>query len=116
MLSDWKNKDTTLAVCNLANNGDTCDLQGLPNDLQVKRTGNFGSKLGFEYAPGQNNVNINFFDWDSDMEGNGRGPWTDPDTDPNRHSLRFCKVVDGSAPNTQSFECWCPYYNIADGK
>jgi hypothetical protein len=71
--SDWENQDTTPAGCNLANDGDTCKLQGLPNDLQVKRTGSFGSKLEFEYAPGQNNVNVNFFDWDSDMQGNGRG-------------------------------------------
>jgi hypothetical protein len=115
-LSDWENKDTTPVGCNLANDGDTCDLQGLPNDLQVKRTGSFGSKLEFEYAPGQDGVNVNFFDWDSDMEGNGRGPWTDPDTDPNRQPLRFCKVVDGSAPNTQNFECWFPCYKNADGK
>jgi hypothetical protein len=115
-LSDWENNDTTAAGCNLANNGDTCDLKGLPKDLQVKRTGNFGSKLEFEYAPGQNNANVNFFDWDSDMKGNGRGPWTDPENDPNRDPLRFCKVVDGSAANTQNFECWFPCYKNADGK
>ncbi|KAI4638957.1 hypothetical protein J4E93_009707 [Alternaria ventricosa] len=115
-LSDWENKEFTPAQCNLANNGDTCDLQGLPNDLQIKRTGNFGTNLEFEYTPGQNGANVNFFDWDSDMKGNGRGPWTDPESDPNRQPTRFCKVVDGSAPNTQSFNCWFPCYKNADGK
>ncbi|KAI4639129.1 uncharacterized protein J4E78_011017 [Alternaria triticimaculans] len=114
-LSDWENKESTPAQCNLPNNNDSCDLQGLPNDLRVKRTGNFGTKLEFEYSPVQKGVN--YFDWDSDMKGNGRGPWTgNDDTDPTAQPLRFCKVVDGSAPNTQSFECWFPCYKNADGK
>jgi hypothetical protein len=117
ILDDWENKDhKPPRICTLAKNGDTCLLKGLPNDLQVKRTGNFGTKLEFEYEPGKAGSNVNNFAWDSDMSGNGRGPWTDPASDPNRQPLRFCKVVAGSAPNTQKFTCWFPCYRNADGK
>lgn len=113
VLDNWDNKDVqTTTRCSLLGLFG-CRLQGLPHDLWVRSRGTFGSKLGFEYGPSNN---VNHFTWDSDMSGNGRGPWTDPATDPNRDPLRFCKVVPGSAPNTQEFECWFPCYKNADGQ
>lgn len=117
VLDDWQNHDVqTTTGCTLANNGDTCLLKGLPVDLQIKRTGALGTKIEFEYAPGQANTNVNNFAWDSETSGNGRGPWTDPETDPNRKPLRYCKVVPGSAANTEDTTCWFPCYKNADGR
>jgi hypothetical protein len=117
ILSDWENKEHKPARgCTLANNGDTCNLTGLPQPLQLKRTGAFGTKMEFAYAPGLAGSNINQFEWDSDMVGSGRGPYTDPDTDPNRNPGKFCKVVAGNAPNTQDFNCWFPCYKKASGR
>lgn len=117
VLSDWQNNDVqTTPSCTLNADGDTCILQGLPNDLQIRRTGALGSKVEFEYAPGTSGTNVNNFAWDSETSGNGRGPWTDPATDPNRQPLRYCKVVPGSAPNTEDTKCWFPCYKNQDGK
>lgn len=117
ILSDWENKDVqTTASCSIGANGGTCTLKGLPNDLQITRTGALGSKIKFEYAPGQANQNVNNFAWDSETSGDGRGPWTDPATDPNRKPLRYCKVVPGSGANTESTECWFPCYKNTNGQ
>jgi hypothetical protein len=115
-LSTWDNKEKSVADFSLSNDGATFDMTGLPKDLQIKRTGVFGSKMEFVYAPGQKATNINYFEWDSEMSGNGRGPWTDPVTDPDRKPLRFCKVVDAHSTVSQKFECWFPCYQTADGK
>ncbi|KAH8690415.1 hypothetical protein GQ44DRAFT_797098 [Phaeosphaeriaceae sp. PMI808] len=115
-LSTWDNHDVFLKDFEIKANGNTNLLKGLPVDLQVKRIGNFGSKMEFEYAPGQANSNVNNFAWDSDMSGNGRGPWTDPQSDPNRKPNRFCKVVPGAATRTQEMECWFPCYRNANGQ
>lgn len=114
-LGTFDNKDKTVADFKLAKNGDTTLLKGLPNDLQVKRTGGLNSKIEFIYAPVKPGTNVNRFNWDSESSGNGRGPWTDPATDPNRDPFRFCKVVPGSKANTQQVECWFPCYEKADG-
>lgn len=116
ILSDWQNDEVqTTSSCSIGADGGTCLLQGLPNDLQIRRTGALGSKIEFEYAPGLANVNVNNFAWDSQTSGNGRGPWTDPVTDPNRQPLRYCKVVPGSGPNTEDTKCWFPCYQNQDG-
>lgn len=117
VLDDWANNDVqTTTSCSLPNDGDTCLLLGLPNDLQIRRTGALGTKLEFEYAPGQANANVNNFAWDSETSGNGRGPWTDPESDPNRQPLRYCKVVAGSVQGTEDTICWFPCYQNADGQ
>ncbi|KAF1843215.1 uncharacterized protein K460DRAFT_290699 [Cucurbitaria berberidis CBS 394.84] len=111
-LSDWEDKDFFLTDFQLPNNGDTHLMQGLPKDLQIKRTGAFGSKIGFFYAPTQTpGQNINEFEWDSDMSGNGRGPATN-DGQPDR----FCRVANGNGPNKQDFECYFPCYRKANGR
>jgi hypothetical protein len=115
-LSTWDNQDVFIKDFELKNVGDTTLLKGLPVDLQVKRLGNLQTKMEFEYAPGPTGSNVNNFAWDSDMSGDGRGPWTDPDDDPNRQPKRFCKVVPGAAANTQELECWFPCYRNANGK
>jgi hypothetical protein len=94
----------------LPNDGATYIMKGLPVDLQVKRTGVFESKLEFSYAPGLAGSNVNNFDWDSEMEGSGRGPFTN-----GGQPRRFCKVEAASAANTQSFNCWFPCYQNANG-
>ncbi|KAF2822871.1 hypothetical protein CC86DRAFT_448011 [Ophiobolus disseminans] len=115
-LFDWENKEhRPQRGCALNNNGDSCDVPGLPQPLRLKRLGFFGTAVGFEYAPGTPMSNINQFDWDSDMVGTGRGPWTDPSTDPNRNPGRFCKVTPGSAASTENFDCWFPCYKKATG-
>ncbi|KAF2202271.1 hypothetical protein GQ43DRAFT_414083 [Delitschia confertaspora ATCC 74209] len=114
-LLNWENSESqTTTGCTLANNGDTCDLKGLPNDLQIKRTGALGSKIEFEYAPGTQNTNVNNFAWDSETSGNGRGPWTDPASDPNRKPNRYCKVT--RTGNTENTQCWFPCYKNRDGR
>ncbi|EON68583.1 hypothetical protein W97_07841 [Coniosporium apollinis CBS 100218] len=109
-LFDWENKEVTQTTsCSIPGNTGTCDLQGLPNDLQLEKQGNFGTKLGFTYAPGSQNTNVNYYKWDSETTGDGRGPATD-DGSP----LRFCKVT--TSGNEQSIECWFPCYQNVDGK
>lgn len=112
VLADWTNTDVPggTTSCNIATNGGTCTLKGLPNDLQITRTGAFNTKVGFEYAPGQANQDVNNFAWNSEMTGNGRGSATN-DGSP----LRYCRVTAGSVPNTQDFECWFPCYENANG-
>lgn len=117
VLSNWQNDEVqTTTTCSIGANGGTCILRGLPNDLQIRRTGTLGSKIEFEYAPGASGTNVNNFAWDSETSGNGRGPWTDPATDPNRKPLRYCKVVPGRAANTEDTKCWFPCYRNQDGK
>lgn len=113
-LSNWENSEVqTTNDCSIGNDGETCVLKGLPNDLTIKRTGKLGSKVEFQYAEEKN---INRFTWDSETSGDGRGPWTDPDSDPNRKPLRYCKVVEGGSPDIEKTECWFPCYKNADGK
>lgn len=117
VLTDWQNDEVqTTKSCSITKNGDTCILKGLPNELQIKRTGPLGSKIEFEYAPGTSGSldGVNNFVWDSLTSGNGRGPWTDPVTDPNRQPLRYCKVIPGT--NTEDVECWFPCYENHDGQ
>ena len=116
VLSDWQNHDVrTTTDCSIATDGGTCLLKGLPNDLEITRTGALNTKIKFEYAPGLADQNVNNFAWDSETSGNGRGPWTDPASDPNRKPLRYCKVVPGAAANTEDTECWFPCYQTKDG-
>lgn len=117
ILSDWQNDEVPgTTSCSITNDGDTCTLTGLPNDLVITRTGPLGTKIDFEYAPlNPGASDLNHFIWDSFTSGNGRGPWTDPVTDPNRQPLRYCKVVPGGAPNTEDVECWFPCYKSANG-
>ena len=117
ILADWENHEVqTTTSCTIPVNLGACVLQGLPNDLQITRSGPLGSQIVFEYAPGMSGTNVNNFAWDSLTSGNGRGPWTDPDTDPNRQPLRYCKVVPGSAPNTEDTTCWFPCYKNSNGQ
>lgn len=117
VLSDWQNNDVqTTTSCTINADGGTCTMSGLPNDLQLTRTGTVGTVMDFEYAPGLQNQNVNNFAWTSDQSGNGRGPWTDPATDPNRQPLRYCKVVPGTVTNTEDLECWFPCYQNANGQ
>lgn len=116
-LTDWQNLPVEITKsCSIGVDGGTCILKGLPNDLQIKRNGPLGTVIGFEYAPGT--ANVNNFAWDSSTSGNGRGPWTDPATDPNRQPLRYCKVVDGgtATAKTQDIQCWFPCYRYANGQ
>lgn len=117
ILSDWENEEVrTTPSCSNGADGGTCIVTCLPNDLQIKRTGAFGSKIEFEYAPGTSGANDNNFAWDPETSGNGRGPSTDPDTDPTSQPLRYCKVVPGSAANTEDTKCWFPCYKKQDGR
>jgi hypothetical protein len=111
VLSDWENEDHFVKDFELNNNGDTYLMEGLPQGLQIKRTGNFGSKFEYFYAPANPvGQNINEFQWDSDMEGEGRGPATDAG-----NSNRFCYVkADGANKNIE--ECWFPCYRNANGR
>jgi hypothetical protein len=102
--------ETKVADFKLATDGATFLMKGLPKDLQVKRKGPFGSYLEFIYAPGEKNINPNYFEWDSEMEGSGRGPFSN-----GGHTRRFCQVIPASAPNTELFNCWFPCYQNADG-
>jgi hypothetical protein len=83
-------------------------IKGLPKDPQVKRTGPFGTKLDFSYAPGQAGTNVNHFEWNSELDGNGRGPFTN-----GGFPRRFCKV-ESAGTNKESFNCWFPCYQNAD--
>ena len=115
-LFTWENKQGgTTSTCTLNNDGDTCNIKGLPVDLQIKHTGAFGSKLGFEYAPGQKGANVNNFAWDSEQKRNGRGPWTDADPSGARDPLRYGKV-QGNGANSQTMECWFPCWKTANGR
>jgi hypothetical protein len=115
ILTDWQNNDVQITrSCFIGTNGGSCTVKGLPNDLKTTRTGTNRSKNLFEYAPGQNS-NPNYFTWDSETSGDGRGPWTDPENDPNRKPLRYCKVVGGGG-NPETTPCWFPCYKHADGK
>lgn len=109
-LFNWENNDVAQTKsCSITGNTGTCDLKGLPNNLRLEKQGNLGTKLGFTYAADSKNVNVNFYQWDSESQGNGRGPAND-----SGESLRFCKVT--TSGNKQSFECWFPCYQNADGQ
>jgi hypothetical protein len=110
-VSSFDDTETKVTDFKLPNVGATYKLKGLPVDLQVKRTGAFGSKLEFSYGPGLAGSNVNNFDWDSEMEGSGRGPFTN-----GGKPRRICKVETTSAANTQSFNCWFPCYQNANGQ
>ncbi|KAH5501272.1 hypothetical protein HBI52_172670 [Parastagonospora nodorum] len=109
-VTNFDEKDTKVADFKLPNDGATFKIKGLPHDLQVKRTGPFGSKLEFAYAPGT--TNVNHFEWDSEMEGSGRGPFTD-----GGKPRRFCRAEPvAKTTNKEVFSCWFPCYKNADGK
>jgi hypothetical protein len=110
-VSSFDDTETKVADFKLPNDGATYKMKGLPVDLQVKRTGTFGSKLEFSYAPGLAGSNVNNFDWDSEMEGSGRGPFTN-----GGKPRRFCKVEATGTPNTELFNCWFPCYQNANGQ
>jgi hypothetical protein len=62
VLSDWKNEDHFVKEFELKNNGDTYLMKELPQILQIKRTGTFGSKFECFYASTQTiGQNINEF-------------------------------------------------------
>jgi hypothetical protein len=116
-LSTWENKDVHSApTCNGPSNSARCTLKGLPNDLIIITTGNVMSKIDFEYADSKN---PNHFMWDSfssGVKGVGRGPWTDPPSDPCRDPSRYCEVRQQQQTNTGKQHCWFPCYRNADGK
>jgi hypothetical protein len=113
ILSDWKNEEHFVKDFELKNIGDTYLMEGLPRKLQIKRTGNFGSRSEYFYAPPSAGDlrNVNQFEWDSNMQGDGRGPATDA----GGGSRRFCYVKpDGTNRNIE--KCWFPCYRTANGE
>lgn len=109
VLSDWEDKDHKASDCNVQGATGDCTLKGLPKDLKLSKTGNLGSVIKFEYAPGEKDKNVNWYSWDTNSKGTGKGPATN-DGD----SESVCKhKVNG---NKQEVECWFPCYKNADGK
>ncbi|KAM4060732.1 deoxyribonuclease NucA/NucB domain-containing protein [Hirsutella rhossiliensis] len=82
-----------------------CTLEGLPKELKLFKKGPLGSKLKFEYAPGEEQTNFNWYAWDTDSEGKGKGPTADK---------FYCKK--GKSGNEEDIECWFPCYENADGR
>jgi hypothetical protein len=109
VLSDWKNEDHFVKEFELKNNGDTYLMKELPQILQIKRTGTFGSKFECFYASTQTiGQNINEFQWNSDMDGESCGPATDAG-----NSNWFCYIKPNGA-NKNIDECWFPCYRNAN--
>ncbi|KAI6081640.1 hypothetical protein F4821DRAFT_248833 [Hypoxylon rubiginosum] len=107
-LYDWEKQQHKIDDgCSVEAATGTCLLQGLPLDLQVYKTGNLGSKIGFTYGPGLGTSNINSFDWDTESQGNGKSP-----SGANRQYCDVGKVTS----NKQTVDCYFPCYEHADGK
>ncbi|OAQ65218.1 deoxyribonuclease nucA/NucB domain-containing protein [Pochonia chlamydosporia 170] len=109
VLSDADDKDHKAADCNISGGTGDCTLKGLPKDLKLSKTGALGSVIKFEYAPGEKNANINWFAWDTDSKGTGKGPATN-DGD----SESYCKKAKNG--NKEDVECWFPCYKSKDGR
>ncbi|OTB10081.1 hypothetical protein K445DRAFT_47973, partial [Daldinia sp. EC12] len=75
VLTDAKNHDHKVKDFKITKPNGSHKLTGLPKDLEIKRTGAIGSKIEFEYAPGQKQ-NPNWFEWDTESKGTGKGPAT----------------------------------------
>jgi hypothetical protein len=106
-LLNWENKDVTQTKsCTISGATGTCQLKGLPNTLTIEKHGGRSSKVGFTYAAAGN---ANYFRWDSESTGNGRGPATD-----SGHPLQFCKFTQSQT--AVKTECWFPCYKTASGK
>lgn len=110
VLTDWKNQDIASPDCDVQGPTGQCNFVGLPKDLAVIKTGNLGSVIGFEYAPGEQNQNVNFFSWDTNTEGAGKGPGTN-----DGNSAPYCQVGSVSG-TTQDVECYFPCFENADGQ
>lgn len=110
VLTDWQNQDKPITDCSVQGPTGRCILEGLPKNLTIIKTGNLGSVIGFEYAPGEEDKNVNFFRWDTETEGAGKGPGTN-----NGGSSPYCEVgaVSGT---TQDVECYFPCFENADGR
>jgi hypothetical protein len=109
LLKDWKKTRVQMTTkFPISTVGTNYTLQGLPNNLTITRTGNFGTSFDFVYAASDN---VNYFAWNSETTGDGKGPWT---LDPNPQPKRLCKVIR-TAANAEFTECWFPCYRTADG-
>lgn len=111
-LFDYKNTQAgTTQKCTLNADGNTCTVTGLPNDLQIQRIGKLSTKpgIGYEYAPGTANTNVNNFKWNNEDTGNGIGPDNDAGA-----GDRYCKVR--TSGTTQTVSCWFPCYKTKDGQ
>lgn len=110
VLSDWRNQDIASPDCSVQDATGNCNLEGLPKNLTIFKTGNLGSVIGFEYASGEQGSNVNFFSWNTETEGAGKGPGTN-----NGDSSPYCEVgaVSGT---TQDVECYFPCFENADGQ
>ena len=101
-LLNWKNSQVSKGTKKIPGSTGTAKFTGLPLDLMVGKTGAFDTKVTFEYGNNPNGQ-VAYFKWDSESEGDGRGPATDIGK-----PLRFCKNdVKGK---TQKLECWFPCY------
>ncbi|KAK2597376.1 hypothetical protein QQS21_006000 [Conoideocrella luteorostrata] len=110
VLSDWEDKDHNAPDCSISGATGDCTIKGqLPNDLKVSKTGALGSLIKFEYAPGQKDRNVNWYSWDTNSKGTGKGPATN-DGD----SESYCKKVKKG--NEEEVECWFPCFKNADGR
>ena len=109
VLSDWQDADHKAPDCKIGGGTGDCTLKGLPKDLKLSKTGNLGSLIKFEYAPGEKNTNVNWFEWDTDSKGTGKGPANDSGDSPS-----YCKKTKNG--NKQDVECWFPCYKNANGQ
>ncbi|KAK6956634.1 hypothetical protein Daesc_001913 [Daldinia eschscholtzii] len=93
VLTDAKNHDHKVKDFKITKPNGSHKLTGLPKDLEIKRTGAIGSKIEFEYAPGQKQ-NPNWFEWDTESKGTGKGPATGSKHNPKDGSSRaYCHIV-----------------------
>jgi hypothetical protein len=112
-LFDFQNRQAGNTQSTTLDAQGTYGILGLPLVLQLKRTAGFNSRLEFIYDAGDEEPVLKFA-WHSEQEGDGRGPWTDPESDPNRKPLRYCKITD-TGNNKQKVECWFPCFENKDG-
>ncbi|KAL1597347.1 hypothetical protein SLS60_008931 [Paraconiothyrium brasiliense] len=113
-LFDFKNRQAGNTQSTTLDAQGTYGILGLPLVLQLKRTDAFNSRLEFQYDPSEEDSVLGFA-WHSEQEGAGRGPWTDPESDPNRKPARYCKITD-TGNNKQKVECWFPCFEHTDGR
>ncbi|KAI0173694.1 hypothetical protein GGR52DRAFT_400333 [Hypoxylon sp. FL1284] len=108
VLYDWEKKQHKIDDgCSVKDDKGTCLLKGLPQDLQVEKTGKLDTKIGFTYAPGHKGSNVNYFEWDTGSKGNGKSP--------KGASRQFCDVGKVTS-NKQTVDCYFPCYEHADGR
>ncbi|KAI0104472.1 hypothetical protein F4814DRAFT_455766 [Daldinia grandis] len=96
-LANWQNSDHKVQDFKITKPNKSHKLKGLPKDLEIKIVGNIGSKIEFEYAPGEK-TSPNWFAWDTESVGTGKGPATGSSTQPKTGSSRaYCAVVKKTA-------------------